>query len=77
MQAPGQLFRGYYVSMSLIISKSLDKQEGINIQGFDPRFFVKLSSKAGPANCSKKPLSGLLLQGVAIFWSENRAGPEG
>lgn len=38
---PGQLFRGYYVSISLIISKSLDKQEGISLPGFDAGFFMR------------------------------------
>lgn len=42
MQGPGQLFRSYYVFISLIISKSLDKQEGIGLPGFDPGFFMGL-----------------------------------
>lgn len=53
-QAPGQLVGGYCVSISLIVSKSLGKQEGMCVKEFDPGFFVSLSSKAGSANCSKK-----------------------
>lgn len=53
-QAPGQLVGGYYVSISLIVSKSLSKQEGISVKELDPGFFVSLSSKAGSADCSKK-----------------------
>ena len=53
-QAPGQLVGGYYVSISLVISKSLGKQEGIRVKELDPGCFVSLSSKAGSADCSKK-----------------------
>lgn len=45
---------GYYVSISLIVSKSLHKQEGISLKEFDPGFFASLSSRACCANCSKK-----------------------
>ena len=48
-QAPGQLVGGYYVSISLIVSKSLSKQERISVKELDPGFFVSLSSKAGSA----------------------------
>lgn len=44
-QTPGWLVGGYYVSIGLIVSKSLGKQEGISIKEFDPGFFVSLSSK--------------------------------
>lgn len=53
-QAPSQLVGGYYVSISLIVSKSLGKQEGISLKEFDPGFFASLPSKAHSANCSKK-----------------------
>lgn len=53
-QAPGQLLGGDYVSISLIVSKSLGKQEGISVKELDPGFFLSLSSKVGSAACSKK-----------------------
>jgi hypothetical protein len=72
-QAPGQLVRGYYVCITLIVSKSVDKQEGISVRGFDPRFFVRLASKAGSANCSKKSPLNPSCQ-ARSFSSESRAG---
>lgn len=64
----GQRVGGYYVSISLIVSKSLGKQEGISLKEFDPGFFGSLSSNAGSADCSKKSRLFLSPREVIFFW---------